>query len=1013
VARWPGRCRNDEISPRPKGNDLVSEPQSGVVTFLFTDVEGSTRVWETEPAAMSGALARHDALLNGAIDTAGGQVFKTAGDAFCAVFAAPAAAIAAAVAAQQALANEAWQISTPLRVRMAIHAGHPELRDADYFGPPLNRVARLLASAHGGQILVSRAAGELARDHLPPEASLRELGDYALKDLQQAERVFQVSAPGLLAEFPPLHTPELLLRTIPRPATPLIGRAEEIAAIRAIFGLTPDDATPAPSGAPRPHRQPARLVTLTGPGGAGKTRLSLHLALTLGVQLADGALFVSLAAITDPALVPVEIADALELGDGSGEPARDLLVAALRDRELLLVLDNFEQVMSASGLVADLLAHCPRLRVLATSRERLNIRGEHDLPLPPLQVPELSRGGISAAEDHTDRALSLDDVRHSEAVRLFVERAQSVNPDFDLTADNAAAVVEICHRLDGLPLAIELAAARIRFLPPRALLDRFDHRLDVLNRGSRDLPARQKTMRDTIAWSYDLLEPAEQRLFTRLAVFVGGATLDAVAAVAGGADGDGDDVELLESLAEKSLVRLLAGGDEPRVVMLQTIRDYGLERLTASDEHESMRQRHAEHFLALAEEAEPQLAGSAQKRWLDRLDDDQDNLRAAIGWLREATQIEAALRLGGALWRFWWLRGDIGEGRGQLESLLRQEAPVSPTVRAKALNGAGVLAESQGDLETADRFHRESLDISRRIGDAQCVAWSLNNLGVVAINQGDFARAEALLQENLAMAEEAGDLASIATALIDLSQIAHVQGDYAQATTLTSRSLSLFRTLGNDSMIARALTNLGTFAYERGEFDQAFALLTESLALHRNVGDRLAIAGTLNNLAEVEREVGNPEAAMRLFLESHILAQEGGSQLYAAVAMQNLAALTRVQGDVNVAERRFRDALLHFRSVGDQFGIAECLVELAKVAAERGQVQEAASLLGVISGLCAQNLPAAPAGFDEAILSLRNTMDRAAFDEAWRAGNAMTLNDALDGVLDRGASLVEGHVATG
>ena len=865
----------------------MSDYQPEIVTFLFTDVEGSTRLWETQPRAMSVALARHDALLHAAIESSGGTVFKTVGDAFCSAFGAAEAAIQAAVTGQRALAAEPPQAVGLLKVRMAIHAGPAERRAGDYFGPPLNRVARLLATAHGEQIVVSRTAGELARDRLPPDLTLRDLGAHALKDLQQAEHVLQVLAPGLRADFPSLRTPQRFLQNVPHPATPLIGREREIAAARAIFGLSPAATINSETEHPTSW-QTARLLTLTGPGGAGKTRLSLHLAVELGAEFSDGAAFVPLADVTNPALVPAAIASVLDISDTSGESPREAIIAHLRDRHLLLILDNLEQVMGAASLVSDLLAACSRLRILATSRERLGLRAEQELPIPPLALPRLPRKAATSElhGDDEEATAAIDDIRRSEAVRLFVNRAQTVKPGFDVTSDNAAALVEICSRLDGLPLAIELAAARVRLLSPQALLNRFDRRLDVLDRGPRDLPARQQTMRDTIAWSYDLLDPAEQLLFSRLSVFAGGATLEAAEAVAIDLPLDSCelmdlevvDLEVLESLADKSLVQLV--GDEPRMTMFQTIRDYGQERLAESPERHIIGQRHAEYFLALAEEVEKLLAGGEQTRWLDRLDQEQPNLRAAVDWLSSQGQEEAALRLAGALWKFWWLRGDPSEGRQTLESLLTQATSAAPAVRAKALNGAGVLAESQGDWETATRLHQESLEIFRTIGDQQGVAWSLNNLGVVAIDLGDFDRAQTLLEENLAVSEKANDKAGIATALTDLGLIAHHNHDYDQATALWIRSLALFRALGDESHVARALNNLGTIAMQRGEYERAHALLTESLEIHRSVGDRQAIASTLNNLADTTSNLGDPETAMGLFRESHRLAIEGGNRPY-------------------------------------------------------------------------------------------------------------------------------------
>jgi predicted ATPase/class 3 adenylate cyclase len=970
----------------------VTDLQPEIVTFLFTDVEGSTRLWEAQPRAMSVALARHDALLHAAIESVGGTVFKTVGDAFCAAFPTPEAAIEAAVVGQKALTSEAAEADTPLKVRMAIHCGSAERRAGDYFGPPLNRVARLLATAHGEQIVVSRAAGDLARDRLPPGITLRDLGAHALKDLLDAERVYQVIAPGLVAEFPSLRTPQRFLHNVPHPATPLIGREQEIATARATFGLPLSGI-----GQSSPDHQTARLLTLTGPGGAGKTRLSLHLAADLGAEFADGAAFVPLADVTNPVLVPAAIASALDLGDTSGESPRDLVFEHLRDRHCLLVLDNFEQVMKAVPLVADLLSGCPRLRVVVTSRERLSLRGEQELPLPPLALPKIPPNLASDDMSAEEASAAIDEIRRAEAVRLFVSRAQSVKPGFEITAANAAAVVEICSRLDGLPLAIELAAARVRLLSPEALLARFDRRLDVLERGPRDLPARQQTMRDTIAWSYDLLDPDEQRLFTRLSVFAGGATLEAAAAVAGDpGSGDMADLDLIESLSDKSLIQLV--GDESRIRMLQTIRDFGQERLTESPDRRDVERRHAAFFLALAEESEALLAGREQSRWLDLLEREQANLRAAIDWLRDEGQLEEALRLGGALWRFWWLRGDVDEGRHQLESLLAQSVMVAPAVRAKALNGAGVLAESRGDWDTATRFHEESLEISRRTGDQRGVAWSLNNLGVVAVSQGDYVRAQALLEENLAVAEEAKDTPSIATALNDLGMIAHSRHDLDHATALWTRSLALFRALGDESHVARALNNLGTAAMELGDYERAQSLLAESLALHRSVGDRQGVASTLNNLAETASSLGDAETAMGLYRESHSLALEGGNRLYAAIAMENLAALTRLHGDEGVAQTRFREALLLYRSVGDKQGIASCLSGLAVAAASQGRAGEAAALLGAASRICDSHDELALPGLADAVESLRRTMGNQAFDAAWESGRAMPIDQVMDQV---------------
>jgi predicted ATPase/class 3 adenylate cyclase len=979
----------------------VTELQSGIVAFLFTDIEGSTRLWESDQGAMSAALARHDAILRKAIANAGGRVFKTAGDAFCAVFPSPAAAIIAAVAGQRALADEAWHAATQLRVRMAVHAGHAESRNGDYFGPPLNRAARLIATAHGEQIVVSRAACELAQEHLPPELSLRNLGEFALKDLQLPERIFQVIGPGLRRDFAPLRTPEHLLRNLPRPGTPLIGREEDIAAARSAFGLAPPDDRGTRPALPASSRV-TRLLTLTGPGGTGKTRLALHLARELGLELPDGAIFVPLDTVTDPALVPVSIANALDLAESPGDAPRQVVLEQLRDRQLLLVLDNVEQVMSAAPFVAELLTQCPRLLILVTSRERLNVRGEQELPLAPLALP-MPR--LSDAVEGVRLPLTIEEIRHSPAVQLFVARAQAGKPEFDLTDENAPVIAEICRRLDGLPLAIELAAARVRLLSPQALLDRFDRRLDVLSRGARDLPDRQRTMRDTIAWSYDLLDPAEQRLFANLSVFVGGATLAAVTTVFSEAeDRHCDDLDLLESLADKSLIRL-SDDDEPRIFMFETIRDYACERLVESGAQREIAQCHAGYFLALAEASEPLLAGREQATWLARLEREQANLRAAIAWLREQGQPGPALRLGAALWRFWWLRGDIAGARSLLESLLDEVGMADPPLRAKALNGAGVLAESQGDRDIALGFHAEALEIFRRLGDLPGIAWSLNNLGVAELNRGNLEHAHELLKENLAVAEMAEDAAGIATALIDLGQLAYYRGDRDSAVEFVTRSLELFRRIGDESHTARALNNLGVMALDAGEFDRAYMLHSESLSLHRAVGDRQGIASTLNNLAEVVSGLGETATAMSLYRESYSLAIECGNRLYAAIAIENLGSLAGSQGETRAAEAHFREALLLYRRAGDQQGIVSCLAGLASTAMAKGEPDQATALLAAASALYATHTNLEFPDIAETLQTLRTELGDECFGTIWIRATMTPCDDIIDKVANRATPL--------
>ena len=560
---------------------------TGTITFLFIDIEGGIIHWEHHPQAMRTTLARHDAILRQIITSHGGFVFKMMGDAVYAAYAVASDAVSAAVAAQQAVVAEVWGDLDPLRVRMALHTGAAQHRDNDYFGPTLNRVAHLLSTGYGGQILLSTVTYELVRDSLPAEVSVKDLGEHALKDLLRYEHIYQLVIPDLPTEFPPLESLERHPNNLPMQPTAFVGREREVASVCALL------------------RQPQTcLVTLTGPGGIGKTRLSLHVAAELVDQFTDGVFLVPLAPVSDPEKVIPAIIQALGISDLSSHPLK-LLTAVLKDKHMLLLLDSFEHVITAAVLVAELLAACTRLKIMVTSQVVLRVQAEREFAVLPLSVPNLKR------------LPDLVTLSQYEAVALFIERALAVKPDFQVTTANAPAVAGICVRLDGLPLAIELAAARSKFFAPQALLARLEQGLTVLTGGARDLPARQQTLHGAIAWSYNLLAPQEQQLFRRLSVFVDGCMWEAageVCRVAG--ELEGDVLDGLLSLVDKSLLRQEESAEgEPRFWMLQTLREFGLETLALAGETESTRQAHAEYYLELAKEAEPHLKGTEQTRW--------------------------------------------------------------------------------------------------------------------------------------------------------------------------------------------------------------------------------------------------------------------------------------------------------------------------------------------------------------------------------------------------------------
>jgi predicted ATPase/class 3 adenylate cyclase/Tfp pilus assembly protein PilF len=915
----------------------VASPPTGTVTFLFTDIEGSTRMWESSPQAMQAALARHDEILRWAIEERGGYVFKTVGDAFCCAFWTATDALDAALEVQRTLFEEEWQQTGPLRVRMALHTGAAEERDGDYLGPPVNRVARLLSAAHGGQVLLSLPAQELVRDQLPVGTSLMDLGERHLKDLFRPERIFQLLATELPSEFPPLRTLDAYRNNLPLQPTPLIGREKEVSEVCDLLG---GEAT--------------RLLTLTGPGGIGKTRLALQAAADLLDDFPDGTFFSQLATLSEAELLIPAIAETLGMKETAEQPLDESLKDYLSERRLLLVLDNFEQVLEAAPAVTELLAVAPGLKVLATSRTPLRLYGEHMFPVPPLSLPDLKRPP------------PLERLRQYEAVGLFLERAQAVKPDFKVTNESAPAVAEICVRLDGLPLAIELAAARITMLPPRAMLQRLGSSLKLLTGGARDLPERQQTLRATIEWSFALLEEGEQLLFGRLAVFSGGRTLEAIEAICD-AQGDlpVDAFEGISSLLDKSLLRQEEGPNgEPRFVMLETIHEFAREKLEQSGEAEEIKRLHAQYFLTLAEEAYPELKGPHQLEWLERLEAEQDNIRVAFSWALERKEVEVALRLGGALSWFWWVRG-YSEGRRWLEEALAMDGIVSPEVRAMALAGAGGLAWQQGELDRAKEACEEGLELIAHEGReaSEAKLWLLLYLGWVSLEREDYGRAKQLFEEELALSREMSDTWWIANSLLCLSGVSHYLGNFEKATELNEESMDLFREQGDKVYLAWCLNNLAMVVYSHGDLGRAGKLIEEAVALRRELGAKGDVAAFLCNLGWI----------------------------------------ALLQDDLGRAADLYRESLSLSWDTGLNPLVQDALEGLACLAAARVEAERAAQLWGAAQALHeTKGIPRDPdflAEADARIDAVRSGMGAEAWEEVWRKGQAMTLDEAVSYAL--------------
>jgi predicted ATPase/class 3 adenylate cyclase len=915
----------------------VASPPTGTVTFLFTDIEGSTKLWENDAPAMQASLARHDEILRLAIEERGGYVFKTVGDAFCCAFSTAPDALEAALESQRLLLKERWGESTPLRVRMALHMGTAEERDEDYFGPPVNRVARLLSAAHGGQVLLSLPTHEMVRDQLPAGMSLAELGEHRLKDLFRPERVFQLSAPGLPVEFPPLRTLDTYRNNLPLQPTPLVGREKEVSEVCDLLRGTE-----------------TRLLTLTGPGGTGKTRLALQAAADLLDDFPDGTFFAPLATLTQAELFFSTVAETLGVQETGEQPLDESLKDYLKERRLLLVLDNFEQVLGAAPTVTELLAAAPGLKVLATSRAPLGLYGEHEYDVPPLSVPDVRH------------LPDLKVLSQYEAVRLFIERAKAAKADFEVTDESAPAVAEICVRLDGLPLAIELAAARIKMLPPKAMLQRLSSRLKLLTGGARDLPVRQRTLRGAIEWSHTLLGDGEKTLFARMAVFSGGRTLEAVEAVCD-AQGDlpVDSFEGVSSLLDKSLLRQEEGPEgEPRFVMLETIHEYAREKLQESGEAEVIGRAHTEYFLALAEEAEPELVGTDQVSWMDVLEAEHDNLRAALSRSLEAGDSGSALRIGGALWRFWNVRGHFSEGRRWLTAGLSGEGAAALSLRARASLGLGYLELRQGDYPRAVEDLEVSHSLYREIGDRRGEAYALCFLGWIALDRNEFDRAEELLEESLALSRAAGTARDVSVSLNALAMLKVYRGDHERATAMQEECLSLAREAGDVQIIAVLTYNLGFTAAMTGEYERAEAFVREAQALFREVGDRGM----------------------------------------APLASNRLGFLALSQDDPDRAEELCVGAIRDLQEQAQIPGIDFALEILGGVAASRGGIRRAARLWGAVAGYRdatgAPWIPEERAMIEAHIDAARPRLEEATWREEWEKGRSMTLDQAVEYALE-------------
>ena len=914
---------------------------SGTVTFLFTDIEGSTQLWEKHPEAMGTALSQHDALMRAAIETNRGEIVKSTGDGFHAVFASALDGMLAVVEAQSSLQSQAWPETGPLRVRMALHTGEGELREGDYYGTAVNRAARLMAVAAGGQCLVSQTTAGLIQDSLPDHTSLDDLGEHRLKDLVRPERIFQVVAPGLQKEFPPLKTLNAYRHNLPVQLTSFVGREKELGDTCRLLKGT-------------------HLLTLTGPGGTGKTRLALRTAAEVMPDFPDGAWLVELASLAGPSYILPAVATIFNLREIPGRSLSTVVVDYLRSKTLLLVLDNCEHLIETCAKLADeLLRACPHLKIIASSREALGVAGETSYRVPSLALP-------GAGEQKPEKLMQ------SESARLFIERAQAAKPDFTLTGSNAPAIAAICRRLDGIPLALELAAVRVKLLTPEQIAARLDNRFSLLVGGSRAALPRQQTLRALIDWSYDLLSEDERWLLRQLSVFAGGWTLEAAEAVCTGPD----VLSLLMQLVNKSLVSVDEAESEARYRLLETIRQYTLEKLLEAGEASQARSRHLEYYLYLAEEAEPKLLGGEMIAALNQLDIEQDNLRMALEWAMEKNPL-AALRLVGVLHIFWGRRTSITEGIDWAKTALAKAEAAYPTesaakqtfleAKARALLGEAELMLNLGDNAKARPVIEASITLARQLNATQTLATALGVGATIATFLGDFPVGRAWVEECIALSHKHSYYYALGITS-GAGMFLAVVADETVDPGLQDEALTAARASGNPWVIAMATQNSARITATYGRLDAAKALFEKAADIYKQLQDH-------SMLTSCQSEIGH---------------------------------LFRIQGQVYEALKIYRETILTWQELGFHAAVAHELECIAYIAAEIEQYKRAARLFGAAEALreliSTSMTPIERREYDPAVTRLCRQMEESQLKAAWHQGRSLTMEEAIQYALGEPAS---------
>jgi predicted ATPase/class 3 adenylate cyclase len=917
---------------------MSAYPGSGFLTFLFTDLENSTGLWEQFPESMHTALARHDALLRQAVKTHHGLIVKSTGDGVHAVFESPSNGVAAALAAQQALTYEEWPAETgTLKVRMGVHSGECQERDGDYYGPELNRAARIMGLAYGGQVLVSEVTTSLVRHALPSQASLASLGMHRLKGLAAPEEIFQLFHPDLRVEFPALQSLAAYQHNLPIQLTSFIGRQAELTQITRLLSQT-------------------RLLTLLGPGGTGKTRLALQAAAEVLDHFPDGVWLIELAPVSDPQLVPDRVAAALNLQEQPGRPLLTTLTSFMRNRQLLLLLDNVEHLVRACAELSEhLLQHCPSIKILVTGRESLMIEGETTLQIPSLSLPPKGMA--------TPQLLA-----GSEAAQLFIARAQAIHPDFSVTPENSAALMEVVRRLDGIPLALELAAARLRMMSVEQIAEKLADRFRLLTGGRRTALPRQQTLLALIDWSWNLLGEQEQTLLRRLSVFSGGWTLDAAQVVARADDlAEFDILDLLEQLINKSLVTVehLPQG-EVRYSMLESILQYARDRLLEAGEGAALRDRHAEYLVAFGEEASIEVEGREALAWLERLLREANNASAAREWML-ASRLDLALRMTGVsmLVQRYWLFSS--EGFRWLDQVV-EKARTHPSV-------------------STDPEYRRGL------------ACAIITLGASIFMRGNSDQARPVLEEGIALAQEAGVVRQRVYGLVMLTILLLNVRDLGTAENVAEEALELSRQHGLDFLRQMTLGYYLPVFASHGKYDQAQAYVDEAIRLAHQLGNPWMIAMAEFLSGRVSEAFENWSEAVVSYTQATALFEAVRDQRFAEISRSQIAHMKRKAGDLAGAEELYLRTIVDFYEIGHTSAVAHQLECLGFIATSQGEFTRAARLLGAAQAMRAASdnarLPQEQLEFEQALESLAEAIGETARDAALTQGGQMSVDQAI------------------